>query len=116
MNEEQQRLVKSALLDADHLAECAERLLAALNRKAVAIERVEVADMGDIGAPARAALELEKAEELCSDCWRAVRSAAYEYRTREERARVALSPNAGDNPPQPRRDCGSEEDRNLRSS
>lgn len=90
------KLALSALIDADHLADCAERLLAALNRKAGAIERVEVADMGGIGAPERAAMELEKANETVSEFWRGVQGAAYEYRKRAERARAALKwPNAG---------------------
>ena len=88
---EQKRIVMGALFEADHLATCAEKLLAALNRKAAAIERCEVADMGDIGAPSRAALELEQAEAEVSEYWRAVRNATYEYRGRAERARAALT-------------------------
>lgn len=93
MTDEQKRLVQGALVDADHLAECAERLLRALNRKAGAIERVEVSDMSDAGAQQRAAIELEQAEEEVSEFWRSVRSATYEYRKRAERARAALTPN-----------------------
>lgn len=89
--DEARKLALSALVDADHLADCAERLLAALNRKTGAIERVEVADMGDIGAPERASLELEQANEAVSEFWRGVQGAAYEYRKRAERARAALS-------------------------
>lgn len=94
MTDEAMKAVRSALIDADHLAHCSERLLAALNRKAGALERVEVADMGDAGAPARAALELEQAEADVSEYWRAVRSATYEYQKRAERARQAMGSNA----------------------
>jgi len=99
MTDEQKKLVMSALIDADHLADCASRLLAALNRKAGALDRVEVSEMGDAGAPQRAALELEQAEADVSEYWRATRSADYEYRKRAERARAALTPNAGGNGP-----------------
>lgn len=91
MTDEALKLTRSALIDADHLAECAERLLDALNRKAAALKRAETADMGDIGSPQRAADELEAAEEQVSEFWRAVRSATYEYRKRAERARAALT-------------------------
>lgn len=93
MTDEAIKAARSALIDADHLAECAERLLASLNRRDGAIERVEVADMGDIGAPQRAANELEAAQEQVSEFWRAVRSATYEYRKRAERARQAMGSN-----------------------
>jgi len=94
MTDEQKKLVQSALFDADHLAICAGNLLAALNRMAGAIERCEVADGGDIGAPARAELELEQAEADVSEYWRAIQSATYEYQKRAKRARAALTPNA----------------------
>lgn len=92
MTDETMRAARSALIDADHLAECSERLLAALNRKA-ALERVDLAEFGDIGAPKRAADELEAANEEVSEFWRAVRSATYEYRKRAERAWQAMGPN-----------------------
>ena len=91
MKDEQHRLVESAMFDADNLATCAEKLLAALNRKAAAIESCEVADMGDIGAQARADLELEQAEAEVSEYWSAVRRATYEYRNRAELARNSLT-------------------------
>lgn len=81
----------TALIDADHLAECAEKLLAALNKKAGAQERVEVADMPETNR--LATIELEQAEEEVSEYWRAVRSATYEYRKRAERARQAIESN-----------------------
>jgi hypothetical protein len=93
MTDEAMKAVRSALIDADHLAECSERLLAALNRKAGALERVDLAEFGDIGAPKRAADELEAANEEVSEFWRAVRSATYEYRKRAERARQAMGSN-----------------------
>lgn len=99
MTDEAMKAARSALIDADHLAECAERLLRALNRKAGAMERIEVADMGDIGAPQRAAIELEQVEEEVSEFWRAVRSATYEYRKRAERARQAMGSNLEGNRP-----------------
>lgn len=95
MPDDAAKAVRPALIDADHLAECAERLLAALNRKAGAVERVEVADMGDIGAPQRAADELADANEQVSEYWRGVQGAAYEYRKRAERARKAMGSTAG---------------------
>jgi hypothetical protein len=85
------KLANGAMFDADHLSVCSERMLAALNRKHAAVERCEVADMGDIGAPARAQAELEAAEADVSEYWRAIQSAASEYRKRAERFRAALS-------------------------
>ena len=92
MTDEAMKAARSALIDADHLAECAERLLAALNRKAGAIDRMEVSDV-DGEMHQRAATELEQADEEVSEFWRAVRSATYEYRKRAERARKAMGSN-----------------------
>ena len=95
MTEETMKAVRSALLDADHLAECSERLLAALNRKAGAQDRLDVAELGgDAEAHQRAEDELEDAKAEVSEFWRAVRSATYEYRKRAERARQAMGSNA----------------------
>lgn len=89
MTDEAQKLVLSALIDADHLAECAERLLAALNKVAGAEERCEAFE----GAGAWTVLaEIEKAKELRSEYWTAVKTAAGEYRHRAVRARAALAP------------------------
>lgn len=95
MTDEQKRLVLGALVDADHLATCCEKLLAAMNRHHAAVELGEVADEADIEACASALVELEQAETEVSEYWRAIRSAAYEYRKRAERARAALTPNVG---------------------
>jgi len=84
----------SALVDADHLATCCEKMLGAMNRHHAAVERGEVVDETDIEACASALVELEQAETEASECWRAIRNAAYEYRKRAERARAALTPNA----------------------
>lgn len=94
MTDEQKRLVLGTLVDADHLATCCEKLLAAMNRHHAAVELGEVADEADIEACASALVELEQAETEVSEYWRAIRSAAYEYRKRAERARAALTPNA----------------------
>jgi hypothetical protein len=93
MTDEQKRLVHGALVDADHLAACCEKMLAAMNRRHAAVERGEVADEADIEACAAALVELEQAESDVSECWRAIRSATYEYRKRAERARAAFTPN-----------------------
>lgn len=94
MTDEQKRLVQGALVDADHLANCCEKMLAAMNRHHAAVDRGEVVDEADIEACAAALVELEQAEADVSEYLRAIRSAAYEYRKRAERARAALTPNA----------------------
>lgn len=85
------KAVRGALIDADHLAECSERLLAALNRKAGAQERVAATDTACIEAQECADIELNSANELVSEYWMGVRSAAYEYRKRAERARKEIA-------------------------
>lgn len=99
MTNEQKRLVQGALVDADHLAAYCEKMLAAMNRHHAAVERGEVVNESDIEACAAALVELEQAETEVSEYWRAIRSAAYEYRKRAERARAALTPNAGNEGP-----------------
>ncbi len=93
MTDEQKRLVRGALVDADHLATCCEKMLASMNRHHAAVERGEAVDEADIEACAAALVELEQAETEVSEYWRAIRSAAYEYRKRADRARAALTPN-----------------------
>ena len=88
MTDEQKRLVQGALVDADHLANCCEKMRAAMNRHHAAVDRGEVVDEADIEACAAALVELEQAEADVSEYWRAIRSAAYEYRKRAERARI----------------------------
>ena len=88
MTTEVLKLTASALIDADHLADTAERLLAALNAFASAEERF------DATGYATDAEAMARAEETCTEYWRAVRIAAYEYRKRAERAREAMVPNA----------------------
>lgn len=92
--QEARQAVRGALVDADHLAACAEQLLAALNRKAGAAERVSAVDWStdgsDEGVRNQAELELEQAEEICSELFQGVKSATHEYRKRAERARAAL--------------------------
>ena len=95
MDEEQRALVASALIDADHLADCAERLLAALNKVAGAEARIDATYGASDSEKNRAQEELEQAEESRSEYWRALRRATYEYRKRAERVRAALTPNAG---------------------
>ena len=95
MTDEAKRMALSALVDADHLAVCCEKMLAAMNRHHAAVERGEVVDEADIEACAAALVELEQAETEVSEYLRAIRSAAYEYRKRAERARAALTANAG---------------------
>ena len=94
MTDEAKQMALSALVDADHPAACCEKMLAAMNRHHAAVERGEVVDEADIEACAAALVELEQAETEVSEYWRAIRSAAYEYRKRAERARAALTPNA----------------------
>ena len=81
------KLAASAMVDADHLADTAERLLAALNTATGAQERFDATGYA-VDAEA-----LERAEETVTEYWRAVRSAAYEYRKRAARARAAMVPN-----------------------
>ena len=94
MTDEQKRIVQGALVDADHMATCCEKMLAAMNRHHAAVERGEVVDEADIEACASALVELEQAEAEVSEYLRAIRSSAYEYRKRAELARAALTPNA----------------------
>ena len=94
MTDEQKRLVRGALVDADHLATCCEKMLASMNRHHAAVERGEAVDEADIEACAAALVELEQAETEVSEYLRAIRSAAYEYRKRADRARAALTPNS----------------------
>jgi uncharacterized protein YaaN involved in tellurite resistance len=88
MSTEFQKLASSALIDADHLAEVSERLLAALNELDSAQARFDARGF------ALDAEALRRAEETRSEYWRAVQSAAYEYRKRAARARAAMVPNA----------------------
>ena len=90
---QQAKLMKSALIDADHLAECAERLLAALNKVAGAEASIDATYGASDREKNRAQEEFEQAEAEMSEYWRATHSAAYEYRKRAERARAALTPN-----------------------
>lgn len=91
MTDEAMKAVRSALIDADHLAECSERLLAALNKRFGAEQRLSA----EVEGPRikEAAAELERAEETVSEFWRGVQSAACEYRKRAERARKAMGSN-----------------------
>lgn len=85
----ERKLALSALIDADHLAECGLRLLAALNKRAGA------KDANHIEQTATSAAELQNADELVSEYWGAVQSAAHEYRKRADRFRALLSANQG---------------------
>lgn len=79
---ERMRLAFPALIDADHLADVAEKMLGALNKVAGAQEQFDArGHKSDREA-------LEQAEELQSEYFRAVQSAVYEYRKRAERARA----------------------------
>jgi len=93
MTDEAKRMALRALVDADHLAACSEKMLGAMNRHHAAVERGEVVDETDIEACASALVELEQAEAEVSEYWRAIQSAAYEYRKRATRARAALTQN-----------------------
>lgn len=84
MNAEDLKLVRSALIDADHLAVTAERLLAAMNKASGAQGRFDATGYA-VDAEA-----LNRAEETVGEYWLAVRSAVYEYRKRAERARSAM--------------------------
>ena len=44
MTDEQKRIVHGALFDADRLADCCDKMLAAMNRHHAAVERGEVVD------------------------------------------------------------------------
>ena len=95
MMDEAMKAARSALIDADRLADCSERLLSALNMQAGAQDRLDVAELGgDAEAHQRAEDELEHAKAEVSEFWRAVRSSTYEYRKRAERARQAMGSNA----------------------
>lgn len=89
MTDEQKWLVQEALFAADRLTEFAGKLLAALNRKAEAIERCEGSDTRDIAGPGRAVFELEQAEDEVSEYWCAIQSATYEYQKRAKLVRAA---------------------------
>ena len=82
------KLTASALVDADHLADVAEKFLAALNKVDSAQARMDSRGF-ELDREA-----LEQAEELRGEYWRAIQSAVYEYRKRAERARAAMVPNA----------------------
>ena len=78
-------LAASALVDADHLADVAEKMLGALNAVAGAQERMAArGHKSDREA-------LEQAEESRAEYWRAMQSAAYEYRKRAARTKAAMS-------------------------
>lgn len=85
--DEVRRMTIGALVDADQLAHCAERMLGALNEVAGAQAMVDAVDT------AAAYGRLQAAEELRSEYWRAIQSAAYEYRKRAARLRAALTHN-----------------------
>lgn len=85
--DEAKKLALGALCDADHLADCAERLLAAANQVAGIEARIDVSH-GEALKSAKEALEL--AEALRSELWTSVRGAIAEYRVRASQARDAL--------------------------
>lgn len=91
MKDETIKAMRSALIDADHLAECSERLLVALNKRFGAEQRLAAEVEGH--RIKEATEELERAQETVSEFWRGVRSAIYEYRKRSERAREAMGSN-----------------------
>lgn len=85
---EERKRCTAALMDADHLASCADRLLAALNQVAGAQAGLEVAKLdGESVELGQWQTALERAKELRSECWGAVQNAAYNYRKRAARAR-----------------------------
>jgi len=92
MTDEAKQMALSALVDADHLASCCEKMLEAMNRHHSAAARGELAGETDIEECAAALVEMEQAETEVSEYWRAIRSAAYEYRKRAARARAAFTP------------------------
>lgn len=87
--EKKAEMSKAALVDADHLADVAEKFLAALNKVDSAQAKMDSRGF-ELDREA-----LEQAEELRGEYWRAIQSAVYEYRKRAERARAAMVPNAG---------------------
>lgn len=89
MKAEDKQLIMGALFDADHLAHCSEKLLAALNSVAGAESRCDAVEEENDKLLAEAVLQ--QAEELRSEYWQAVQSAIYEYRKRAERARAVLA-------------------------
>lgn len=84
---ERMKMAFPALIDADHLADVAEKMLGALNKVHGAQEKF---DLTGYEADREA---LEQAEESSGEYWRAIQSAVYEYRKRAERARAAMVPN-----------------------
>lgn len=88
---ERETLIKSTLVEADHLALSAENLLKSINDVFVATEALDMAGIGDIRAEDRANMKLEDAKEKQSDYWRAVTSSIYEYRKRAERVKESLA-------------------------
>lgn len=87
-----QAIVGPALDYASHIANCTERLMAALDRFDEADEAVACADTGDeeeIATDAReeAALDIRESR-------RAIRNAIYEFRKRLPEIQAALQPNA----------------------
>ena len=99
MTDEAMEVVRSALIDADHVANCSERLMAALNRQFSAEQSLSVEVEGD--RIQEAAEELAQAQEAVSEFWRSVWHATYQYRKRAERARQAMGSNARSEPTGP---------------
>ena len=91
MTDEAKQKALSALVDGDHLALCCEKMQEAMNRHHAAVVAGELVDETDIEACAAALVELEEAEAVVHEYLRAIRLAAFEYRKRAARARVALS-------------------------
>lgn len=92
---ELQKLIDSALVDADHLALMSEKFLEAINKKHAARERCDFAET------AVNVHELEKAEASVSEYWQHLRSAAYEYRKRAQRYRDSLRTHPAEALPEP---------------
>ncbi len=94
VNDEQKRIVRAALVDANHLAECCANMMQAMNRHHAAVELGEIVDETDIEACANALIELEQAEADVSEYMQAIRRASYEYKKRSDRAWAELTANA----------------------
>lgn len=90
------KLARSAIWDADNLANYSEKLLLAINRVDGAKERVDAAQ----DSPEKqlfAEKELREAEEFRSEYWNAVKSMVYEYSKRAQRFKDSLDTSINSN-------------------
>jgi hypothetical protein len=92
LGDNEKKLVISALIDGDHMANCAKKLLMSINKVDSAGCKLDTL----IGKGEEYSQQLMVVDEYNAErneYWSALKSAIYEYEKRADRVRVTLSPN-----------------------